>query len=77
MVVTMGIPPGSTQTSPPPTKYVLLDIPAPHVLLVTINLAKQMNSLPVDAVWEMHHVWKWFDDEPELYDDSHHVLSNH
>ncbi|EEH20785.2 hypothetical protein PABG_03016 [Paracoccidioides brasiliensis Pb03] len=56
----------STTTPPPPVRFVLLDFPAPHVLLVTINLEKQMNSLPVDAVWEMHRVWKWFDDEPEL-----------
>ncbi|EDN10564.1 predicted protein [Histoplasma mississippiense (nom. inval.)] len=54
-------------TSPPPAvKFVLLQFPAPHVLLVTINFEKQMNSLPIDAVWEMHRVWKWFDDEPEL-----------
>ncbi|KAK2780638.1 hypothetical protein FQN53_001062 [Emmonsiellopsis sp. PD_33] len=55
-----------TSTPPPPVKFVLLDFPAPHVLLVTINLEKQMNSLPVDAVWEMDRVWRWFDAEPEL-----------
>ncbi|EEH07298.1 enoyl-CoA hydratase [Histoplasma capsulatum G186AR] len=56
----------ATTTAPPAVKFVLLQFPAPHVLLVTINFEKQMNSLPVDAVWEMHRVWKWFDDEPEL-----------
>ncbi|EGC41389.1 enoyl-CoA hydratase [Histoplasma capsulatum var. duboisii H88] len=57
----------ATTTIPPPAvKFVLLQVPAPHVLLVAINFEKQMNSLPVDAVWEMHRVWKWFDDEPEL-----------
>lgn len=50
----------------PPTKYVLLSIPAPRILLVTMNLAKQMNSLPVAASWEMNGVWDWFDAEPEL-----------
>ncbi|PGH31571.1 hypothetical protein GX50_05664 [[Emmonsia] crescens] len=60
------MPPPTITTPPPAVRFVLLEFPAPHVLLVTINLEKQMNSLPVDAVWEMHRVWKWFDDEPEL-----------
>ncbi|PGH20718.1 hypothetical protein AJ80_03478 [Polytolypa hystricis UAMH7299] len=55
-----------TETNPPDVKYVLMEIPAPYVLLVTIDLEKQMNSLPVDAVWEMDRVWKWFDNEPQL-----------
>ncbi|PGG97632.1 hypothetical protein AJ79_09142 [Helicocarpus griseus UAMH5409] len=55
-----------TATLPPPVSHVLLDFPALHVLLVTINLEKQMNSLPVHATWEMHRVWEWFDHEPEL-----------
>ena len=50
----------------PETKYVLLSTPSPHILLVTINLAKQMNSLPVDACWEMDDVWHWLDKEPDL-----------
>ncbi|RDL40018.1 Uncharacterized protein BP5553_04358 [Venustampulla echinocandica] len=56
----------SFTTAPPEVRYVLLTFPAPHVLLVTINLAKQMNSLPVAACWEMDRVWKWFDAEDEL-----------
>ncbi|OJD25420.1 hypothetical protein ACJ73_03210 [Blastomyces percursus] len=56
----------ATTTPPPAARFVLLDFPAPHVLLVTINLEKQMNSLSVDAVWEMHRVWTWFDNEPEM-----------
>ncbi|QVM07764.1 hypothetical protein D8B26_002455 [Coccidioides posadasii str. Silveira] len=59
----MGYP---IDTPPPLVRFVLLDFPAPHVLLVTMNLEKQMNSLPVDAVWEMDRVWKWFDEEPQL-----------
>ncbi|EEP75793.1 conserved hypothetical protein [Uncinocarpus reesii 1704] len=55
-----------TETPPPSVRFVLLDFPAPHVLLLTINLEKQMNSLPVDAVWEMDRVWRWFDEEPQL-----------
>jgi enoyl-CoA hydratase/carnithine racemase len=56
-----------TSINLPPAKYLLLSVPAPHVLLMTINLAKQMNSLPAAAVWEMHEIWEWFDQEPELY----------
>lgn len=55
-----------TDTPIPAVKYVLLEFPAPHILLVTINLENQMNSLPVDATWEMDRVWRWFDDEPQL-----------
>ncbi|RDW80762.1 hypothetical protein BP5796_05460 [Coleophoma crateriformis] len=55
-----------TKTPLPVTKAVLVEIPAPHVLLVTINRPKQMNSLSVENCWEMDRVWKWFDDEPEL-----------
>ncbi|TAQ86968.1 hypothetical protein B7494_g4703 [Chlorociboria aeruginascens] len=62
--MTPPIPP--TSTPPPPSKYVLISIPAPYVLLVTINLPRQMNSLPVEACWEMDLIWRWFDEEPEL-----------
>lgn len=55
-----------TTTPPPGAKYVLVEIPAHHVLLVTMNLAVQMNALPVEAVWEMDRIWRWFDNEPEL-----------
>jgi enoyl-CoA hydratase/carnithine racemase len=50
----------------PETQYVLVDVPVPHVLLVTINLANRMNALPVEACWEMDRLWKWFDEDPEL-----------
>ena len=50
----------------PKTEYVLLEIPEPHVLLVTINLPEQMNSLPVDACWEMDRIWEFLDKDPEL-----------
>lgn len=51
----------------PETRFVLVEIPAPHVLLVTVNLENRMNALPVEACWELDRLWKWFDDEPELY----------
>ena len=62
----MAISPNSTKTPPPEQQHVLLDIPAPHVLLVTINRSKQMNALTMAGCWEMDLLWKWYDAEPEL-----------
>jgi hypothetical protein len=50
----------------PTAQYVCLEIPAPHVLLMTIDREEHMNALPVKACWDMDAIWKWFDDEPEL-----------
>ncbi|PVH80372.1 3-hydroxybutyryl-CoA dehydratase [Cadophora sp. DSE1049] len=55
-----------TKTPPPKCGDVLIDFPIPHVLLVTINRPKQMNSLPVAASYELDKLWKWFDEEEEL-----------
>ncbi|OAA60271.1 Crotonase, core [Niveomyces insectorum RCEF 264] len=53
--------------SPPPSCSILeLSFPAPHVLLVTINREKAMNSIPTAGHWEGDAVWNWFDDEPSL-----------
>lgn len=53
--------------SPPPESTVYsLSYPAPHVLLVTINRARQMNSIPVIGHWEGDAIYSWFDNEPEL-----------
>lgn len=56
------------KTPIPVAKPVLVEVPAPYVLLVTINQPKQMNSLSVADCWEMDRVWRWFDEEPELYE---------
>lgn len=53
-------------TQPPPTPTYLLSYPAPHVLLITINRAKRMNSLPYDSHWEADTLIQWFDSEPGL-----------
>ena len=59
--------PAPTFSIPPPeVKHSIVTYPAPHVLLVTFNHAKQMNSLPLEASWELDRFFKWFDDEPEL-----------
>jgi enoyl-CoA hydratase/carnithine racemase len=52
----------------PNCRFVLVDIPAPGALLVTMNLPHQMNALPVDAYFEMDRLWKWFDEEQEFYE---------
>ncbi|KAH7080865.1 ClpP/crotonase-like domain-containing protein [Paraphoma chrysanthemicola] len=51
---------------PPPDPSILLSVPKPHVLLVTINRAKRMNSLPAPVQHYMHRVFEWFDLEPTL-----------
>jgi enoyl-CoA hydratase/carnithine racemase len=53
-------------TKPPPTPTYILSYPAPHVLLITINRAKRMNSLPYDSHWEADTLIQWFDNEPSL-----------
>jgi len=54
------------KTPPPKCTDILVKFPIPHVLLVTINRPKQMNSLPVSTCYELDKLWKWFDDEEEL-----------
>ena len=54
------------QSPPPETKYYILSFPKPQVLLVTINRAKQRNSLPSESHWEAHRIFTWFDHEPSL-----------
>lgn len=51
---------------PPDCKIVELSFPAPHVLLVTINRERAMNSIPFDGHWEGKAVWEWYDEEPSL-----------
>ncbi len=55
-------------TLPPPAAdpSVELAFPAPHVLLVTINRPRQMNSIPFPVHWYLHRVFEWFDREPTL-----------
>ena len=51
----------------PETKHVLLEVPAPSVLLMTMNREKQMNALTIEACWEMDRVWKWMDECDDMY----------
>jgi enoyl-CoA hydratase/carnithine racemase len=54
------------QTPPPESTVYKLSFPAPHVLLVTINRARQMNSVPVIGHWEGDAIYAWLDNEPSL-----------
>jgi enoyl-CoA hydratase/carnithine racemase len=53
-------------SNPPETPSFLLSYPADHVILVTINRPKAMNSLPGAAHWEGDALFSWFDNEPWL-----------
>lgn len=51
---------------PPQHESLILSYPTPHILLVTINREKAMNSIPFAVHWAMHGLFTWFDNEPEL-----------
>merc|ERR1712098_1241 len=51
---------------PPQNDSLILAFPTPHILLVTINREKAMNSIPFAVHWAMHALFSWFDAEPEL-----------
>ncbi|KAF1844964.1 carnitinyl-CoA dehydratase [Cucurbitaria berberidis CBS 394.84] len=50
----------------PQLQHSLVEFPAKHILLVTINRPDFMNCLPVEATIELGALWKWYDAEPEL-----------
>lgn len=53
-------------SSAPIVEGIKLAYPAPHVLLVTIDRERQMNSIPFKVHWGMDSIFRWFDDEPDL-----------
>jgi hypothetical protein len=56
-----------TFTTPPPQiQGVLVTFPAPHVLLVTLDLEKRMNAIPARTSFDMDKLWNWFGQELEL-----------
>jgi enoyl-CoA hydratase/carnithine racemase len=56
----------SLANKPPTSSSFILDYPAPHILLVTINRPQAMNSIPSYAHWEAESIFTWFDNEPSL-----------
>jgi enoyl-CoA hydratase/carnithine racemase len=51
---------------PPPTKYCLVSTPAPGVVLVTLNRAKDLNCVNGEGHVELDAIWSWLDAEPTL-----------
>lgn len=54
------------QKVPTAVEHCEISFPAPHVLLVVINRPKTLNSLSVEASYELDQIFQWFDDEPSL-----------
>lgn len=57
----------STTINFPKTEYVLLSMPEPHVLLITINRQKQYNALNAGANWELHSIFDWAEQEDSIW----------
>lgn len=55
-----------TELRPPNCDEARITFPAQHVLLVTIDRAKKMNTTNHLLNWQLDTVWKWFDEEPAL-----------
>jgi enoyl-CoA hydratase/carnithine racemase len=51
----------------PKVNNLLLTIPEPHVLLITINRPKNFNSLNPESNWEMHQVFEWAEAEVDIW----------
>ncbi|KAE9371755.1 ClpP/crotonase [Stipitochalara longipes BDJ] len=56
----------SLKSQPPPHPTFLLTYPSPGILLMTINRASAMNSLPSASHWEADALLTWFDNEASL-----------
>ncbi|PLB37751.1 enoyl-CoA hydratase/isomerase family protein [Aspergillus candidus] len=54
------------KTTPPTPQHAKLTFPSPHVLLVTLSRPKQLNSINTAGHHELHAVWEWLDEEPDL-----------
>jgi enoyl-CoA hydratase/carnithine racemase len=54
-------------TSPPPqVPNVLLSFPSPHVLVITLNRAAQLNAIPSTSHLPFANLYAWYDAEPHL-----------
>ncbi|KAK5991509.1 Mevalonyl-coenzyme A hydratase sidH [Cladobotryum mycophilum] len=53
-------------TPPPSVSEVAITLPSPHILLVTINRPKQLNSIRREMHFQLDSLWKWYDAEPSL-----------
>jgi len=51
----------SPSTPPPKVTCCNLTYPAPNILLVTLNMPKQLNCITLKAHSELDSIWRWFD----------------
>lgn len=51
----------------PNSKYFLLSVPEPHILLLTINRPKQLNSLNPEANREMDSLLDWAEENDDIW----------
>lgn len=58
--------PSRPASMPPQSKHCVASFPSRGVLLVLIDRQKQLNSLSVEASFELDAVFRWFDEEPSL-----------
>jgi enoyl-CoA hydratase/carnithine racemase len=58
--------PSALESAPTGLNSVKISIPEPGILLVLINRPRQLNSLSVEAGYELDSVFKWFDKETSL-----------
>ncbi|KAK2027361.1 enoyl-CoA hydratase/isomerase [Colletotrichum zoysiae] len=56
----------SFATPPPSVPDVDVSFPRPHVLLVTLNRPRQLNSIPSELHYALGRLYDWYDAEPSL-----------
>ncbi|KAF8588381.1 enoyl-CoA hydratase/carnithine racemase [Ramaria rubella] len=54
-------------TAAPTVSLVKIDIPADHVLLLTLNRPRSLNAVSIELANDVQSVLAWFDSEPELW----------
>lgn len=62
------VPPKTLKTRPPSHgEHLILSYPAPHVLLVTFNRPKAMNSVSEPMRRDLIAIFDWFETEPDAW----------
>ncbi|OLN98065.1 putative enoyl-CoA hydratase, mitochondrial 1 [Colletotrichum chlorophyti] len=61
------MPPTPQFTTPPPqVPSVDITFPRPHILLITLNRPRQLNSIPSENHYAFSDLYAWYDAEPTL-----------
>lgn len=58
--------PKSLELPPPEVPNAIISFPSPHILLVTLNRPKQLNSIPPAGHIALDALFRWYDEEPSL-----------